>query len=146
MAVRNVAFNAQGTIDLEVEHPTLGWIPFTASPDDPEQYGRDLYAAALTGAYGIIGAFTPPPPVTIEQLRARASLTRMEFFTALEGIGIYDAVWAMQDDETVAKNVRIMLRTASSFERLHPEFVAMAVSMGFSDADMDALFGIEAPA
>jgi len=45
MAWRNPVRNTNGTIDCEIEHPDYGWIPFTASPDDSEQHGRDLYAA-----------------------------------------------------------------------------------------------------
>lgn len=43
MEYRNPRYNRWGTIDVEINHPALGWIPFTASPDDPEQYGRDIY-------------------------------------------------------------------------------------------------------
>lgn len=47
MQIRNMRFNQHGTIDCEIKHPQFGWIPFTASPDDTEQHGRDIYAAAL---------------------------------------------------------------------------------------------------
>jgi hypothetical protein len=49
MEVRKVAFNRFGTIDCEVNHPTYGWIPFTASPDDPVEHGRELYAELTQG-------------------------------------------------------------------------------------------------
>lgn len=39
-------------IDLEINHPVYGWIPFGASPHDPEEFGRELYAAALAGEFG----------------------------------------------------------------------------------------------
>ncbi len=38
---------ASGAIDCEVQHPLmpeLGWLPFTADPNDPEDYGRELFA------------------------------------------------------------------------------------------------------
>jgi hypothetical protein len=66
----------------------------------------------------------------------------MEFFTALESIGLFDTVWAMQDDETVPKLIRIMIRTASAFDRMHPELVSMAAAMGITDEQLDALYGI----
>lgn len=47
MQFRNAKFNAAGTIDCEIEHPTYGWIPFTADPNDPLDYGRNVYASAL---------------------------------------------------------------------------------------------------
>lgn len=40
---RKASFNAAGTIDCEINHPGLGWIPFTASSDDVEEFGRELY-------------------------------------------------------------------------------------------------------
>lgn len=46
MSIRAPAFNRSGTIDCEIDHPDFGWIPFTASPDDPEEHGRAIYEAA----------------------------------------------------------------------------------------------------
>lgn len=42
---RNARYNKQGNIDCEIEHPTYGWVPFTASPDDVEPHGRAIFAA-----------------------------------------------------------------------------------------------------
>jgi hypothetical protein len=47
MQIRNPIYTATGNIDCEIEHPQFGWIPFTASPDDAEEHGRAIYAAAL---------------------------------------------------------------------------------------------------
>lgn len=73
MNARNPKRNAAGTIDLEVEHQTFGWIPFTASPDDPS--GAELYAAAEAGQYGAVQPYEPEPapepvPPTQEQIDA----------------------------------------------------------------------------
>lgn len=59
METRNPKYNALGTIDCEIEHPVFGWIPFTASPDDVEETGRDLYVQLLTA--GGIAPYTPDP-------------------------------------------------------------------------------------
>lgn len=53
---------AQTLIDLEIEHPIFGWIPFTASPDDVEAHGRDLFARAAAGDFGTVAEYVPPPP------------------------------------------------------------------------------------
>lgn len=45
--IRNVQDNGLGSLDIELEHPEMGWIPFTASPEDPVEYGRTLYERAL---------------------------------------------------------------------------------------------------
>lgn len=34
MEFRSAVFNNFGTIDAEIKHPELGWIPCTFSPDD----------------------------------------------------------------------------------------------------------------
>jgi len=62
MQIRNLKYNTFGTVDMEIEHPTYGWIPFTASPDDTEKYGRELYAAAIAGDFGIIEDADPLLP------------------------------------------------------------------------------------
>ena len=70
MNARNPQYNAVGTIDLEIDHPSYGWIPFTASPDDAN--GADIYAQALAGEYGEIAPYVAPEPVppTAEQIEA----------------------------------------------------------------------------
>lgn len=61
MDYRNPVFTESGAIDCEINHPQFGWIPFTASPDDSEEHGRDLFAA-ITAA-GNIAPYVPIPPV-----------------------------------------------------------------------------------
>jgi hypothetical protein len=46
----NVSFRAvvilgDGRYDCEIDHPRLGWIPFTASQFDVEAHGRAIWAA-----------------------------------------------------------------------------------------------------
>jgi hypothetical protein len=53
--------NANGTIDLILNHPEFGEIPFCASPDDSEAHGRELYALALAGEFGPIAPYVAPP-------------------------------------------------------------------------------------
>lgn len=72
---RNPQRNAVGTIDLEIEHPDFGWIPFTAAPDDVEAVGRDLYARAESAEFGAVVAYVAPIKTT-EQLRAEAKQAR----------------------------------------------------------------------
>ena len=54
---KNLIYNAHGTVDMEIDHPQYGWIPFTANPNDSEQLGRDLYAAAIAGTLGTIAPY-----------------------------------------------------------------------------------------
>jgi NAD(P)-dependent dehydrogenase (short-subunit alcohol dehydrogenase family) len=60
--------NAEKTlIDCEINHPTYGWIPFTASPDDVEAHGREVFAAL---AQGDVAEYVPPPAPATEELAA----------------------------------------------------------------------------
>lgn len=47
-------------IDMEINHPSLGWIPFSASRNDTEGLSPLFYEAAM--AAGNIGPYTAPPP------------------------------------------------------------------------------------
>ena len=51
----------KSTIDVDLNHPEYGWIPFTASPDDSEQIGQDIFHAAQAGEYGPIADYVAPP-------------------------------------------------------------------------------------
>lgn len=53
--------NADHTlIDCKIEHPVYGVIPFTASHDDVEDNGRDLFARAAAGEFGPVADYVPP--------------------------------------------------------------------------------------
>ena len=47
-------------INVELNHPIHGWIPFSANPDDVEAHGREIHAKALAGEYGEIAAYVGP--------------------------------------------------------------------------------------
>lgn len=62
--IRNPVYSApnKSTIDCEIEHPIFGWIPFTASPQDVEAHGRELFAMLAEGQAGPVADYVPPPP------------------------------------------------------------------------------------
>jgi len=99
MEVRNSVYNEHGTIDCEVEHPDYGWIPFTASPEDPEEHGRQLFSALKDAA----AAYTPPPPPPEEEVRAaqceearlaRNRLLNNSDWTQMSDAPVDQAAWA----------------------------------------------------
>lgn len=51
-------------IDCEITTQLFGdeVLPFTASPDDCESYGREVFAEIISGKYGPIAEYVPPPP------------------------------------------------------------------------------------
>jgi len=60
MQTRNLKYTANNDVNMEIDHPVYGWIPFTASPNDTEQLGKDLYAEAIAGTLGTIAAYVAP--------------------------------------------------------------------------------------
>ncbi|SEI99215.1 hypothetical protein SAMN04244572_03161 [Azotobacter beijerinckii] len=61
MNVRNPKYNWRGGIDCEIEHPSLGWIPYTIDQDAEE--GTEPHAicsAILAGEAGEITAYAAP--------------------------------------------------------------------------------------
>ena len=57
---KNPARNQHGGIDIELNHPVHGWIPFTASPDDVEAHGRAIYEMAERGDFGEVAPYVEP--------------------------------------------------------------------------------------
>ena len=71
MEFKNAIYKENGTIDMEIKHPVYGLIPFTASPDDPEEHGRLLFADAQATA----APYVAPPP-DVPRLLAQLSAAR----------------------------------------------------------------------
>ncbi len=67
--------NASGTkIDLEINHPVHGWIPFTASAGDVELFGREMHARALAGEFGAVAAYSGPDAAALAALKRKAEI------------------------------------------------------------------------
>ena len=87
--------NAEHTaIDCEIEHPQYGWIPFTASPDDVEAHGREVFAALSKGD---VAEYVPPTPPTTEELAAAARAERDTLLAATDWTQAADVPQATKD-------------------------------------------------
>lgn len=90
--IRNPVYNAFGSIDCEYSHHRFGWIPFTASADDPEPLGRDLYASAAAGEFGPVAAYVPPVRTVADaQSEKLAALAAMRYARETAGLVINGA-------------------------------------------------------
>ena len=104
-------------IDVTLDHPELGLIPFTADPADPEPLGAQLHAAILAGeAAGEVTIADPPPPPD----PGPPELTPRPFEWLLAHTGledVWDAVEARakaDGDRALYANLKAQ-RAASSF-------------------------------
>lgn len=136
--VRAPAFNAVGTIDCELNHPTLGWIKFTASPDDCEPLGRQVHAALLDGAAGAIKAYDPATaprfvPSTISRRQAQLALLDVGMLDDLE------AAIASITSPMDKRKAQIEYDTAE-WSRQNAWLKAITSEIGITSSDLDEIF------
>lgn len=135
ITVRNLRYSSpdNSSVDLEIEHPEYGWIPFTATPDDTEQHGRDIYEAALAGEYGQVAPYVAPPPTTEP---VPSSVTRRQGRLALLQVGKLDVV-----EEAIEGNQQGLIEyEADTWERSNPFLQMLWAQLGGTEAELDALF------
>lgn len=90
MEVRNPVYNKQGSIDCEINHPEYGWIPFTASSNDIELHGREIYNIVLEmNPDTYVEPIIPSP--SIEELAETARLKRNTLLSQSDWTQISDA-------------------------------------------------------
>lgn len=70
-------------IDLEINHPDFGWIPFLATTYDVEDYGVELYHKAAAGDFGEV---EPMPEPTKDELSAELRNERDNLLLELDNL------------------------------------------------------------
>ncbi|MFD1326750.1 hypothetical protein [Mycoplana ramosa] len=130
---RNARYsNASNTmIDVEYEHPKYGWIPFTATPDDFESLGREIYAAAKAGP---VAPYIPPTP---EQIRERmppitARQLRLTLVRNGHSLASVDAAIAALPEGPVKDEAAIEWEYGTTFARLSPTLITIAEALNIS--------------
>lgn len=110
---RNAAYNRFGTIDCEINHPVHGWIPFTASQDDPNAIGYEVWSSLDLEA---VAPYVEPPadPATIADVAAERSRRLAAGFDydfgdsrGIHRIGTSDADMRGWDEVTMLANALI---------------------------------------
>ena len=96
MECKNPVKNKLGTITLDWNHPDHGWIPFTASPKDEMQYGREIYDRAMNGEYGKVMEL--PKPST-EELKKEVRSVRNELLYEFDVYVSNQLRWNAYSDE-----------------------------------------------
>ena len=137
MEIRNAIYNAFGTIDCEINHPTFGWIPFTASPDDVEEFGREIHARITLGEAGEIAPYVAPPP---QPTPVPHEVSRFQARAALLQAGLLDDIEAYMADPATDPFVRLAWQDAQVFKRNSPTVLSLQPLLGLTDGQLDDLF------
>lgn len=74
--IKNARYGPGGTINVEVEHPEYGWIPYTANPHDPEEGGRRFFEHLVRGVESGEVTIAPYVPPSDEELAAEVRAQR----------------------------------------------------------------------
>ena len=101
---------------------------------------HDDYQSMRMLAKSLAREYLGMPPMTLEEKRERAQLSRAGFKLALLAGGYLDAIEAAYP--TWPREVQIMWDDSLYFERMHPSLLQLAAAMGYSEAEVDALFGL----
>ncbi|WP_457660170.1 MULTISPECIES: hypothetical protein [Sinorhizobium] len=126
-------------INMEVNHPSFGWIPFTARETDIEEHCRQLFAEANAGT---VAPYTPP---TQEEVRANMPiLTARQFRIGLVRGGftlaqVTSAIEAMPEGAS-KEEAKIEWEYATTFDRMHPLIASVGAALGLSDEQIDAMW------
>ena len=84
-----------------------------------------------------------PEERALEQARESASLSRADFKLGLLDMGELDNVKAAMTDPNTDPRVVILWEDAERFNRMHPDLLSFAQVMGYSEQQLDQLFGVE---
>ena len=126
--------------------------------------GEITFVNAKTGQTWVENDPNYAPPTQeeiLQEKRSKKALTRTQFFVAAFRAGFITAteaeeagagntlpaafITAIEDlPEDDQAEARITLRTAQTFDRLHPLMEPVRVALGLTEAQVDAMFGIEA--
>lgn len=134
MNARNPVYTATGMIDIEVDHPLLGWIPFTASPHDLEPQGVKLFEAAVRGDFGPVKPYSCTPVLNWPRFVGNEKL---DLFTEDEQLSIVTATM----NDTVVKLAYDRLIGAAFWTYEDPEAehgLSMLESKGLITAERKA--------
>jgi len=112
--------------------------PFDGRHEVDAQKVEQVFAQAQA----LIDQIILPPPPTLEENREAASLPRADFKLGLLDMGELDAVKAVMADPDTDPRVVILWEDAERFNRMHPDLLSFAQVMGYTEEQLDALFGI----
>lgn len=135
--VRNPQWaNAEHTvINVVLDTDAYGEIPFSASPDDVETHGREIFADAVAGKFGPIAEYIPPVvPVVIPQ-----EISKAQGIATLMDYGYWPAVNTYLTTQAPPETL-ILFNAVTVFNRASPLLLQMQAMLGIPDAEVDQMF------
>jgi len=78
----------------------------------------------------------------LQKKREAASLSKADFKLGLLEMGELDNVQALMDDPATEPRIKIMYEDSGRFDRMHPDLLSLAQVMGYTEEQLDELFGI----
>lgn len=149
--IRNARLVRAGMIECEINHASLGWIPYGAAEGADGLPGA-VYAAAAAGA-----ADARDPQADLARQRADMRLSRRQLLIGLAAMGwvteaeavaaattgatpaaVEAAIAGLAPADQVA--ARITWAAMSEAQRLDPLVALLATAQGVDDAEVDAFF------
>lgn len=111
------------------------YVPFTASQNDSENHGREIFNRAMAGEFGAVADYVqePLPPAPIPQ-----TVSMRQARLALLEAGLLDTVSTAMQGAGQAEQIE--WEYATEVRRDSALVAAMAVALGLNDAQLDALF------
>ena len=137
--IKNAVFaNAgQTAINCEIQLSSGEWLPFTASSDDAEPHGRDVFAAIIES--GNVADYVEPEPLPEP---VPQTLTARQARLALHGIGklsdVPAAIAALPEPQKT--QVEIEWEYATHIERANPFVDVLADALQLTDEQKAQLF------
>jgi len=74
--------------------------------------------------------------------REAASLSKSDFKLGLLDMGELNNVQALMDDPDTDPRIKIMYEDSGRFDRMHPDLLQLAQVMGYTEEQLDELFGV----
>jgi len=141
MRYKNPRYTVHGDIDIELDHPEFGWIPFTASPHDPEsEGGRALFHEIVAKEPGHVAPYEGPPleEFMLNEWRQSMRVSAFQAKAMLLQAGYWEDVSAyLAGADPVTQ---LAWDTAQEFRRLSPTILEIAEVLEISDEQLDDLF------
>ncbi len=128
-------------IGCDVTFENIGTVPFTASPNDTEAHGVEIFNRCVAGDFGTIAPYVDNSPTEAEMLvswRASATCGALEMRRALRATGSLTAVtdYIATADELTQE----AWQYATLFKRNDPLVLGVQALLGKTDTEVDDIF------